>query len=155
MLANRKMAPLEAAAYCSPAKGALGITKELPYGQVAIPWVAGAVWGLGRRDHDGALTESVALKAEHADGRSVLFLWTRPPANVPLLVALGRWGHWVAQVEAAPMAAWAPIAAVLARLPDKSWTSAGALAWKRTGPGRVSMPRPIPSAAAKKMIREG
>ncbi len=149
VLATKVLTTGDLIAYCSPAKLALGVSARAIAGQVDASWSRKAVWGLGRRIVDGVLTESVALRCEHPDGRSVLFLWTRPPANPALMVAL-----WSLGVMACLLRPWA-VAAVLVALPTTKWTSAMVMTWERLAPGRITQPRPIPSAEAKKIIREG
>jgi len=149
VLAGKALTTGDVMTYCTPAKGALGITAKAITGQVGPDWQRRIRWGLGRRLADGKVTESVALHFEHPDGRSRLFLWTRTPAPVALLVALtdaigvvGSLRPWL-------------ILAVLDQLPGKSWDLALSVGWTRDPDDGhpTDVPRPIPSATIKKEIR--
>jgi len=160
VLANVDMQPRDAARLCSALGLTFGITKPKPHGQVHPSWSWRIIWGLGRRNHDGLLTESLALKCEHPSGRNVLWVWTRTPPNVALLLAaltppsaLGRTGPHHADYM--PPLWWPVLAALLRALPSTKWTSSMVLEWTRLGPGRITQPEPIASTEARKIIRIG
>lgn len=150
VLANRELVDVELIEMCGPAKLVLGVNKDHPHGQVGAGWTCRARWGLGRRNHDGALTESVALRFEHSTQSRgfLLWVWTRRPANVPLLWCLE------AAIRMAPL--WPPtLAAVLRQLPSTKWTAEPVLGWKSTWECRITQPMPMLSSEAKKIIRIG
>jgi hypothetical protein len=156
VLAGKAFTTGDIVTYCTPAKAALGITQKIITGQVGPDWRHRARWGLGRRLADGKVTESVALHFEHPDGRSRLFLWSRTPAPVALLLAA-----LVPPVQLsnrpdgmAPLW-WPSLAAVLALLPSKSWDLVLSVGWTRDPHDGhpTDIPRPMPSAAIKKEVR--
>ena len=152
VLANVELQPRDAARLCSPLGLVFGFTLKAPHGAVADGWSWRIRWGLGRRNHDGALIESVALRFEHSTPSRgfLLWVWTRTPANVPLLLALSgllapQW--WLTGPGT--------VLAMLRLMPSTKWTASPVLEWKATGPGRITQPEPIASTEAKKIIRIG
>lgn len=127
---------------CSPVKGALGITKAYPVGQIGDGWTRKITHGFGIRGTDGLITESLALKFHHRErGRRALFYWTRPVPDPRLTHAVIFVAAGLRPDE------WWPWLALWAQLPAPTWTSELTTAWTD------DMPRKVASAAVKKEIR--
>jgi hypothetical protein len=147
----------ELVALCSPAKGALGITKTTPNGRLGRGWFWAARHGYGVRLDDGLISESVALKLQNST-RGALFLWVRPAPSVAVLLAavvppvtLGRGGPRHAD-GMAPLW-WPSLTAVVDALPKPEWKSTFTGAWTLNQDGRPDdLPRAMPSAAVKREV---
>lgn len=142
----------ELEALCSPAKGALGITKATPRGRLGDGWRWVARHGAGVRLADGKVTESLALKLQHDDSRrAALFLWTRPVWPLDVVFGMARWWTYSPLIMAAH---WPVLAAMVRALPKPKWESALTSAWTIGENGRPDdLPRPVPSADVKKEVQ--
>jgi hypothetical protein len=150
--------PAELIALCSPAKLALGVTKKDPGGQLGEGWSWRAYRGFGIRGADGRISESVLLHLWRGRRRA-LFSWDRQVPDPRLMLAalvpptpLGRTGPRHADYMA-PLW-WPSLAAVLALLPDPSWSTWLSTTWTIGPDGRPDdIPRARPSADIRKEIR--
>lgn len=132
----------ELVALCSPIKGALGISKDCPGGQLGPGWSRVVSHGFGIRSADGAITESVILRLMRGP-RVAQRMWTRPVPHPALMTALGAI-DWT----------WPLVAAVLRKLPTPSWKLALCTAWSTgSAGGPDDIPRRSSATAVKAEVR--
>ena len=132
-------------ALCSPAKGALGVTRATPAGRLADGWTWRAAHGFGIRGRDGLITESVRLLIYRPPVgpkvRGAVFLWTRPVPDPRLVHGIAK-AAWVALSPT--------FAAAVALLPAPRWTAALSSIYDYTGTGRLA---DVPVAVAQAAIK--
>jgi hypothetical protein len=148
----------ELVALCSPIKGALGISKDCPGGQLGPGWSRVVSHGFGIRSADGAITESVILRLVRGP-RVAQWMWTRPVPHPALMVVLGAESERLNlagaldEPDAWPIG-WPLVAAVLRALPTPSWKLTLCTAWttaEHGGPDDI--PRRTSASAIKAEVR--
>lgn len=136
----------ELVALSNGAKLVLGVTKNVPAGQLGPGWTWWARQGFGWRGRDGRITESLYLRVDRSP-RATLFLWSRPVPDPRVIVATLR---DYAEFEIPGTF----VLSVLAQLPVPEWTSEYVTAWTATATGQPEdIPRSASGAAVKKEIR--